>query len=142
MLSLTSEQYRQITHIIHRAEADISHIVLKPVRVMLITPKLSAPLDTYVHIERVLHAIALHTDITVSQMMSSGRAQHIIRARHMAFKLLNEGAYPMSLKAIGRLFKRDHTTVLHGIRSITRDIEHLDSYRILYHTIKKHIEQI
>ncbi|HXF89569.1 MAG TPA: helix-turn-helix domain-containing protein [Xanthobacteraceae bacterium] len=47
------------------------------------------------------------------------RCQQIVRARHIAWYVANR-CYGYSLSRIGFRFRRDHTTVLHGVRLIER----------------------
>lgn len=52
--------------------------------------------------------------VSSTDLMSNKRQKHIAIARQAAFLLLRQHSY-LSLAAIGELFGRDHTTVLHGV---------------------------
>lgn len=66
--------------------------------------------------KRIMHEVAEKHRVTVGEIKSSNRAQHLVRARYEVFYRLRTET-DMSLPAIGRRCGgRDHTTVLHGIR--------------------------
>lgn len=64
---------------------------------------------------RVLHAVADYHDVTALEILSSSRKRHIIQARFEVFYRLRVDLNFSYLKIAG-LMKKDHTTVLHGVR--------------------------
>lgn len=62
----------------------------------------------------VAHVAAAH-GIAVTEILSDRRRKPVVRARQEAMYLAATQTHH-SLPAIGRAFRRDHTTVLHGIR--------------------------
>jgi chromosomal replication initiator protein len=61
---------------------------------------------------------AAHFEIPAREMVSARRSREVARPRQVAMYLAREMT-PQSLPAIGRMFGgRDHTTVLHAIRTI------------------------
>lgn len=70
----------------------------------------------------VLKAVAGATGVTMEDMLGEGRSYEIALARHMAMALARK-LLGYSLPRIGRLLRRDHTTVLHGLRRIARECE-------------------
>ena len=58
-------------------------------------------------------------NLTWSMLMSDRRHVGIVRARHEAFWRMSRECR-MSLPAIGRRMGRDHTTVLHGVRTFQK----------------------
>lgn len=58
-------------------------------------------------------AVAAAFDLSLAEVISGRRLQHIVFARHVGFALAVRMTRA-SLPAIGRAFKRDHTTVMHG----------------------------
>lgn len=64
----------------------------------------------------VLTAVAIKHGLTLSEIMGKDRRHHVAHARQEAFWVLKQTYPEMSLPAIGRMFGKDHTTVLHGIR--------------------------
>ena len=62
----------------------------------------------------------VHFDISLTAMCSPSRMGNVVRARQVAMFLVKELTLK-SLPEIGRKFgDRDHTTVLHAVRKITR----------------------
>ena len=65
-------------------------------------------------VRRAISYIAVAHDVSVDDIMSQSRRRTVNRARHEAFALLRSANY--SYQKIGRVFQRDHSTVLHGVR--------------------------
>lgn len=75
-------------------------------------PKFRIPL---VYHEQLIRAWADHYGVTLAEINGERRLTRIVRARHAIwFELWL--ATRLSLPGIARLFNRDHSTVLHGIR--------------------------
>jgi len=88
-----------------------------------------------ISIEEIQHAVAHHYKIRVADMKGAKRSRDVARPRQIAMYLarsLTERSFP----EIGRLFgKRDHTTVLHAVRTVEKlmgedmgvrgDVDHL-----------------
>ena len=88
---------------------------------------------------RIQEVVAGYYAIPVEEMTSQRRARTITGPRQVAMYLTRE-LTPKSLPDIGRLFGgRDHTTVLHAIRSISgrmeRDHEFAESVETIRHRI-------
>ena len=60
--------------------------------------------------------------MTLDELLSPRRSARIARARQLAMYLARE-LTPLSLTEIARGFSRDHTTVLHAIRSVSARLE-------------------
>lgn len=74
----------------------------------------------HVPISDVKQAVCAHFNIPLSSMRSAGRGRAIARPRQVAMYLSREFS-GSSLPAIGAQFGgRDHTTVLHACRAVTR----------------------
>jgi hypothetical protein len=68
----------------------------------------------------ICDALSTVTELPVSAIRGTGRADVVVQARQLAFWLMRE-LTPASLPTIGALFGgRHHTTVLHGIRAMER----------------------
>lgn len=66
---------------------------------------------------QIMRIVATHTGITIPEMQSEYKGQAMVRARWLAALLMRE-LLGYSTPQIGRqLGDRDHTTILHGIRS-------------------------
>ena len=67
-------------------------------------------------VPQIIAAVAAHTGHTSTALTGKTRHAPVVRARHLAMWLARQLRPEMSLPTIGRAFKRDHTTVLLGIR--------------------------
>lgn len=79
----------------------------------------SAPAPTVASIQ---DAVASVLNVSRADLLSPRRNARITRARQLAMYLSRE-LTSLSLAQIARDFDRDHSTVLHGIRSVTKRLE-------------------
>lgn len=77
-------------------------------------PKIPPPLYKR-RMAEIAAAVAFANDLTLAELKSDGRTQKISWPRQDAMLAMQEAQF--SLSQIGRFFKRDHTTVLHGVRA-------------------------
>ena len=88
-----------------------------------------------VNIEEIQKKVAQHFNIKVSDMSSARRSRTVARPRQIAM-YLSKKMTSRSLPEIGRRFaNRDHTTVIHAVKTITRLSEQDDE-------MKKNLSQI
>jgi chromosomal replication initiator protein len=69
------------------------------------------------HITEIQAAVCQHYHIAPIEMVSQRKGRAVARPRQVAMYLSRE-LTPLSLPAIGRMFARDHTTVIHAIATI------------------------
>jgi chromosomal replication initiator protein len=69
----------------------------------------------------ILDETARYYGLAVSDLVSKSRSRPLTNARHVAMYLLRE-CTGMTLPKIGELFDRDHTTALHGINKIDKNM--------------------
>ena len=87
----------------------------------------------------IIEVVSEHFHISVDQMISKTRSSEIARPRQIAMYLCKNMTSD-SLDVIGQLLGgRDHSTIIHGIKKVTKDYEENDSTRTLIETIKKKI---
>ena len=68
-------------------------------------------------IETIMRMVAEKEGVVEHTIASDRRSKRIVHARYVTFYLI----YILtnySMPAIGRMFSKDHTTILHGIRKI------------------------
>lgn len=65
---------------------------------------------------RIVNATVLSESVTRKEILGESRAQHIVAARHMAMAVCRRSGLTVTM--IGRLFGRDHSTVVHAVKSI------------------------
>jgi chromosomal replication initiation ATPase DnaA len=86
------------------------------VAALLATPLRYAE-PTYPRIEEVIAAVAAATHVTIEQLRSNKRPQHIAYARQLAMYFCRE-LTGLSFPVIAEAFNRDHSTVIHGCNRI------------------------
>lgn len=68
-------------------------------------------------VKRIQDVVSSYYHITPHEMTSERQAREVVIPRHVAMYLARQMTFK-SLPSIGRLFNRDHTTVMHGIRRV------------------------
>lgn len=74
----------------------------------------------------IVVATAAHFELTPAVLLSSHRSARVARARQVAFFLAHKMT-AHSIYRLSRLFRRDHTTILHGIKKIQRLLDAHDA---------------
>ncbi len=91
-------------------------------------------------IELIAKTVAEHYNITVEDIVSSSRLSYITKPRHIVMYLSTTLIKDITLESIGKFLKRNHSTVIHGIKSIRTDIENNDETTVsALDTIQKKI---
>ena len=86
-----------------------------------------------------IEVVSEHFQISLEQIISKQRSNDIVRPRQIAMYLC-KSMTNIPLDTIGTLLgKRDHSTIIHGIRKITEEYNSNENTRILIETIKKKI---
>ena len=71
----------------------------------------------FVEAKRVMTAVESHFDVTTDDLLRKCRRKEIVYPRQVAMYLL--GHYTsLTLKSIGVIFSKDHTTVIHSMETI------------------------
>lgn len=81
---------------------------------------IQSPIFTYavpvLRTEQILNTVAKLSKMTVQHLLGPRRGSKYVIPRQVAMLLIRECRPNLSLPQIARVFKRDHTTVIHGIR--------------------------
>ena len=81
------------------------------------------PKKLFIEINEVQKTVSKYYGITVSDLVSNSRKQHLVKARQMAIYLCHE-LTSLSLARIGQNFgNRDHSTVLYSCEKLRSQIE-------------------
>jgi chromosomal replication initiator protein len=89
-----------------------------------------------IDINDIQKEVAKHYALTVSDLSSKSRKQHIVLARQTAIHLAHE-LTTLSLAKIGKNFgNRDHSTILYGIRKIEDKLSESSEIKQDYDLIK------
>jgi chromosomal replication initiator protein len=70
----------------------------------------------------VVDAVARHYDVTLRELTGRARNKEIVLPRQVAMYLLREETGSSLVDIGNELGKRDHTTVMHGITKIEREL--------------------
>ena len=87
--------------------------------VRCISDKIVGSEPVNVTIDKILHTVSSHYNITVEDMKSRKRISSIASARHVAVYIIKKMT-DRSLPAIGREFNRDHTTIINSIDTVEK----------------------
>ena len=92
-------------------------------------------------LQAITNAVCEHFSLTREEITGRSRASRLTRPRHIAMYLIREET-KHSLPAIGaELGGRDHTTVLHGVRKITRELSQDSGLELAVESIRILIQQ-
>ncbi len=91
--------------------------------------------------DRIINVVADHMNIPREDIISSKRSQDIATARQIVMYLCRKYLDRYSLKDIGNAVgRRDHTTILSGVKKIKALIEKDESMRTTIETIEKKLD--
>ncbi len=108
------------------AEKELSSIIT-PDKPREITPQL------------IIEVVSEHFSLSVDQMISRSRSSNIAKPRQIAMYLCKTMT-DSPLDTIGSLLgNRDHSTIIHGIKCVTKEYDTNENSRALIETIKKKI---
>ena len=79
--------------------------------------------------------------ITHRELVSPSRSRKLAQARNIWYALIREHSFT-TLQETGNYFKRDHTTVIHGINMHNNDMKLIDGYAERYEQIKFELNTI
>jgi len=146
MISTNVDTLKKVTAIIDNASYDIETILgCKCTLVLKIKNKTANRMDankTNEKIDFIIDAICEYYNYDRNQVCSNSRAQEFIEARFIAYKLIHENIQPTpSLKSIGLSFsKRDHTTIINGLKQFEKlyfsDTDFKQEYHDIYNRIQ------
>lgn len=85
-------------------------------------------------LEDVINKVAEANGINVKKLASKDRDRDIVLARNMAYYILHT-VYRQRASQIAPHFKRDRTTILHGLNTFLNDIEIIPFYMEKYESI-------
>ena len=86
---------------------------------MMLKDFVSNPDDNEITVSLIMSQCAVYFGVTIEQMCSSERSHNVVEARQIAMYLCRE-LTDLSLPKIGQAFGRDHTTVMHANKKISK----------------------
>ena len=77
----------------------------------------SIPARGFINSDRIINIVLNHFDLSFAQISRKTRYQNIVYPRHVLIYILSKNTN-LTLKGIGEMFHKDHTTVMHSIKVI------------------------
>jgi len=71
-----------------------------------------------VTIAQVVQAVCIEAGLTHAELFSPWRHRRVAYPRHVAMYMIDRYCPEYSLKEIGYVFQRDHTSIMHGITKV------------------------
>lgn len=83
---------------------------------------------TLKRMEQIAWEVAYSRGLTLEELLAKSRCQHLAHTRHEAMYLMRavrwpDGSHRYSLPQIGRFFRMDHSSVVHGVRRYARKLQ-------------------
>jgi chromosomal replication initiator protein len=89
--------------------------------------------------EIIIAKVATFYGMANKDIRGKCRQRELVKARWIAMYFIRQQT-DFTLKTIGDMFGRDHTTVIHAIRMFQQDREVNEQYELTYHQIKQKLE--
>lgn len=83
---------------------------------------------------QIIEFIANEYEYTSDILINSGRTRAIAQVRSVCYVMLRQ-LTNLTLVEVAKLFKKDHTTVLHGIKTHYNDLQTNELYRQKYEEV-------
>ena len=102
---------------------------------------LSTPTVPTLTPERIIQYVATKFDVAQEDIVGKKRSKDIVRPRHISIYLIRsllDTSYP----SIGRIFNRDHTTIMASIENMEREIKSSASFEAQIEEYKKEIKEM
>jgi len=93
-----------------------------------------------VTIDKILAAVSSHYGLTVEDLKSRKRTSNIASARHVAIYMIKK-LTDRSLPAIGRVFGRDHTTIINSIDAVEKKLASDSSFDSEVHELLRTVKK-
>ncbi len=87
-------------------------------------------------IKAIVNAVCRECGIKKSSLLGRAKSDYYVRPRQLAMLVIRELLPQASAPDIGRIFGRDHTTILHGIKRARERIDWCDDTREAYVAIR------
>jgi len=88
-------------------------------------------------LQRILNVVCDTLDVDSSKLKSKSRKSDLVKARHCFFYLASISSKHYTLSKIGSFLNKDHATVLHGKRKISKFMDVYEEDLILIIKMKK-----
>lgn len=79
-------------------------------------------------VSKILREVAKEFDVPVNELRGPNISRHIAKSRQIAYLRLRDET-DLSYPTIGRIMgNRDHTTIIYGIRAVTKRLQQGERY--------------
>lgn len=97
----------------------------------------TASLHPAVSLQEIAKTVAAYFNLKLKDLKGPRRQKNVVQPRQVAMYLIRHDL-KTTLQEIGRFFgKRDHTTVMHSVEKVTRELKSLEALRIDIGSIRK-----
>ena len=90
-------------------------------------------------VEKILHHVSRKYGVSVDDIKSKKKTDSIANARHISIYIIRR-LTDLSLKEIGKVFGRDHSTVIFSINKIELNIKTVNNYESEINLLIKEIK--
>lgn len=94
-----------------------------------------------INIDNIIRAVSICTGISYDDMKSTKRKREIVEARQMAMSVIRKET-TVHFHQIAKLFKRDHSTVIYGINTMSDLIETSAVHRTMLTAIERTYQEL
>lgn len=109
----------------------------RPTRESLLNNRVTK-IDTKIF-NNVIELVSKAFEVDIKKMAHKSRYRELVLARNMCYYILHT-SYFQKASQIAPYFKRDRTTVLHGLNTFVNDIEVIPFYMEKYESVMDSIE--
>jgi chromosomal replication initiator protein len=89
-----------------------------------------------VRFEQVIRKVCDVMKVDRYKILTPDRTKELVFARNMCYFIFRR-YFSMTLKEIGQVFERDHTTVIHGITTFENDLGFMKLYKAQYEQVQQ-----
>lgn len=90
---------------------------------------------------RVVEAVSEEAGVSVAQILGPRRETNLVAVRQLAMLLLTERCHQYTNRALGRLLRRDPSTIHYGKRTAAKRASEDADYRALYWAARQRLDE-
>lgn len=72
----------------------------------------------------IIYKVATVHHVTIGDILGQRRDQFTVKARFAAIRAVSDARPDLTLPQIGKIFKRDHTSIIHALRATAKPGQH------------------
>lgn len=94
------------------------------------------PAPKIYEVEEIIGRVAFLMNISYDDILGDLRHRHVVEARHIAIFLIRETYPRMALTKLGKIFNRDHSTVIYALQNIINLCKTDKDFKKTFETVK------